>query len=168
MTLNCKTIKLQKGSKGIEVKELQEILQKQGYYKAKIDGEYGNLTEEAVKKYQKANKLTVDGWVGTETCKKLQQLTNNKVEANDTTGTVLKKGKTGDKVKQLQQKLQQLGYYTSEVDGDYGTKTVNAVKQYQTYYNLVVDGVCGELTQKVLNETQILKETSNSKKLSKR
>lgn len=75
MTLNCSKTNLKKGSKGNEVKELQTILQKQNYYTGKIDGDFGSITEESVKKFQKANKLTVDGWVGQVTCKKLQENT---------------------------------------------------------------------------------------------
>ena len=83
MALICENIKLQKGSQGNDVKELQTILKNKGYYTGKIDGDYANLTVEAVKKYQKNNGLTVDGWVGPVTCKKLN--TNNS-SSGDTIG----------------------------------------------------------------------------------
>ena len=71
--LNCTNINLKKGSKGDTVQEVQKILKTRGYYTGKIDGDYGPLTEEAVKKYQKSVKgLLVDGIVGPITCKKLQ------------------------------------------------------------------------------------------------
>ena len=69
--MNCTNIKLTKGTTGSEVKEAQTLLQKLGYYTGKIDGSYGDLTVNSVKAYQKANNLTVDGWIGPETCKKL-------------------------------------------------------------------------------------------------
>ena len=166
MTLNCTNINLKRGSKGDTVKEVQTILQKLGYYHGILDGEYGDLTEDSVKQFQKTIKgLAVDGVVGPVTCKHLQN-TNNST-TNTSTATTLKKGSKGDNVKQLQNKLQKLGYYTADIDGDYGTKTVNAVKTYQTYYNLVADGVCGPLTKKVLNNTKVLTETKESKRLSK-
>lgn len=56
---------LKKGSRGEDVKKLQTIL---NLYP---DGIFGPLTEEAVKDYQKANGLTVDGIVGDNTWSKL-------------------------------------------------------------------------------------------------
>lgn len=163
MTLQCEKTNLKKGSKGDNVREAQTLLQKLGYYHGIIDGDYGDLTVSSVKQFQKTIKgLAVDGIVGPVTCKHLQ-----KQDKEETTNTTLKKGSKGEPVKQLQNKLQKLGYYNADTDGDYGTRTVNAVKTYQTYYNLVSDGVCGPLTQKVLNNTPILKETSQSKRLSK-
>ena len=38
-----------------------------------VDGEYGPLTTAAVKKFQQANGLVVDGWAGDATQQKLQQ-----------------------------------------------------------------------------------------------
>ena len=54
-----KVLKL--GSKGKEVEDLQK------YLKIKVDGDFGPKTEEAVKKFQKENKLTADGIVGEKT-----------------------------------------------------------------------------------------------------
>ena len=161
MTLNCEKINLQKGSKGDQVKQAQEILKKLGYYNGILDGDYGDLTIEAVRKYQRSKgTLAVDGIIGPVTCKHLNK------EDKETTET-LKKGSKGEQVKKLQNKLKQLGYYNAETDGDYGTKTVNAVKTYQTYYNLVNDGICGPITQKAINNTKTLTETNISKKLGK-
>jgi len=60
-----------KGSKGKEVKRIQERLKELGYYKKKIDGDFGGGTEAAVKAFQKAKGLTVDGAVGSNTWKAL-------------------------------------------------------------------------------------------------
>lgn len=161
MTINCDKINLKKGSKGDQVKQAQEILKRLGYYNGILDGDYGDLTIEAVKQFQKNTKgLAVDGIIGPVTCKHLNK------EDKETTET-LKKGSKGEPVKKLQNKLKQLGYYNAETDGDYGTKTVNAVKTYQTYYNLVNDGICGPITQKSINNTKTLTETTTSKKLGK-
>lgn len=72
MTLNCTNIDLRKGSKGETVKELQTILKNKGYYDGRIDGDFGTLTEESLKKYQKKQGLLADGIFGPVTCKKLQ------------------------------------------------------------------------------------------------
>lgn len=60
---------LEKGSKGEEVKTLQRLLISMGYScgTAGVDGDFGNSTLAAVKKYQSANKLVVDGSVGQKT-----------------------------------------------------------------------------------------------------
>lgn len=64
---------LKKGSKGKQVKTLQALLIGYGYDCGKygVDGDYGADTQAAVKEYQKANGLTVDGKVGSKTWAKL-------------------------------------------------------------------------------------------------
>jgi peptidoglycan hydrolase-like protein with peptidoglycan-binding domain len=59
------------GSKGEEVKKIQERLNKLGYYKGPIDGDFERGTEAGVIAFQKAKKLTADGLVGSETWKAL-------------------------------------------------------------------------------------------------
>lgn len=49
-------------------------------------------------------------------------------------------------IKVLQQKLKNWGYYSGTVDGIYGSKTVAAVKKFQTANGLVVDGIAGTKT----------------------
>lgn len=75
MTFDCKNTNLKKGSKGDTVKQLQKILQTKKLYNGKIDGDYGTLTEEAVKKLQKQQGNTPDGHFGPKTCNKLQNNT---------------------------------------------------------------------------------------------
>lgn len=58
---------LKKGSKGNDVKTLQTALH------IYPDGIFGNLTEEAVKEFQKANGLKPDGIVGEKTWAKLNK-----------------------------------------------------------------------------------------------
>lgn len=61
----------------------------------------------------------------------------------------LRKGSTGDWVVLCQQDLLTLGYDLSPygADGKYGTKTVNAVKKFQTDYDIKpYDGICGQKT----------------------
>lgn len=70
VTLNV----LKKGSTGEQVKALQRLLHAQGYglgSKNPIDGDFGSMTDTAVRAYQKSNSLTVDGIVGEKTWKKL-------------------------------------------------------------------------------------------------
>ena len=61
--------------------------------------------------------------------------------------SVLRSGSTGLLVKQLQQKLKDLGYYSGSVDGSYGAGTTQAVMDFQAANNLTADGIAGAKTQ---------------------
>lgn len=58
---------LKQGSVGDEVKEIQRLLKKWGYYSGDVDGVYGIGTKKAVELFQKKNSLTVDGICGSAT-----------------------------------------------------------------------------------------------------
>lgn len=59
---------------------------------------------------------------------------------------VLKQGSTGGEVKEVQRRLKMWGYYFGEVDGVYGSKTVEAVKRFQSKNGLTADGIAGKAT----------------------
>ncbi len=122
------------GSSGNEVRQIQSALKKQGYYSGKVDGIYGSNTERAVRKFQAAKGLAVDGICGSAT---LAALGIGK------TSTVLRKGSSGDGVKQVQTRLANWGYYSGKVDGIFGTNTENAVRKFQRNNGLTADGICG-------------------------
>lgn len=63
----------------------------------------------------------------------------------------LKQGATGTQVKQLQQRLQQLGFNTGSADGDFGPATKAAVIAFQKFKNIEADGIVGEKTWTSLN-----------------
>ncbi len=65
---------IRKGSKGSYVTLLQTLLLNKGYKLPKYgaDGDFGNETLEAVKQFQKDNRLAVDGVVGKNTWAKLE------------------------------------------------------------------------------------------------
>ena len=128
---------LEYGDSGDNVTKLQTALVKIGYNTNGIDGHFGAGTRKAVVAFQKASKLTADGLAGTQT----QKLLYAKADATDTsdstssTGSAstsgstgssgltrtLRKGYTGDDVKAVQTQLKSLGYYTSSLDGVYGS-----------------------------------------------
>ena len=64
--------KLALGATGPEVKELQLRLKAQGFYNGNVGGNFGPGTEAAVKAFQRANGMTVDGWAGPQTMAKLR------------------------------------------------------------------------------------------------
>ena len=55
------------GSRGEEVRQIQTKLKSKGIYSGSVDGIYGTLTKDAVKKFQKSAGLTADGIVGPKT-----------------------------------------------------------------------------------------------------
>lgn len=55
------------GSRGQEVRTIQDKLKRWGYYKGNVDGIYGSQTVEAVKYFQRKNGLAVDGIAGKNT-----------------------------------------------------------------------------------------------------
>ena len=59
--------KLQRGSTGPGVAELQQLLQSAGYYRGNVGGTFGAQTESALRNFQQRNGLTVDGWAGPST-----------------------------------------------------------------------------------------------------
>lgn len=61
-----------------------------------------------------------------------------------------KYGSRGSEVTQIQTKLKRWGYYNGNVDGIYGTQTLNAVKYFQRKNGLAVDGIAGPATLKAM------------------
>lgn len=59
-------------------------------------------------------------------------------------------GSSSSSVKQVQQKLQNWGYYSGNVDGVFGVKTEKAVRAFQAKNGLAVDGKCGKQTLEAL------------------
>ena len=69
---------------------------------------------------------------------------DNSVEA------LSKYGSRGSEVTQIQTKLKRWGYYNGNIDGIYGTQTVNAVKYFQRKNGLTQDGIAGPATLKAM------------------
>lgn len=61
-----------------------------------------------------------------------------------------KYGSRGSEVTQIQTKLKRWGYYKGNIDGIYGTQTVNAVKYFQRKNGLTQDGIAGPATLKAM------------------
>ena len=65
------------GSRGSEVRTIQEKLKRWGYYTGNVDGIYGSLTVSAVKRFQQKNGLAVDGIAGKNTLKAMGIMENS-------------------------------------------------------------------------------------------
>ena len=64
--------------------------------------------------------------------------------------TTLRKGSQGREVVNLQQALASLGFLNSAADGNFGTGTETAVKNFQTANGLEADGIAGRMTLEAL------------------
>ena len=72
----------------------------------------------------------------------------------------LRRGDSGEYVTLLQTKLYQLGYDIGKntgIDGKFGAKTEEAVKEFQRDHGLPVDGICGAQTWEALEKTEPMK-----------
>ena len=73
-----------------------------------------------------------------------------------------KYGSTGNEVRQIQTKLKNWGYYNGNVDGVYGSKTLAAVKYFQSKNGLSVDGVAGPKTLAAMGITSTSSSSSSN------
>ena len=152
------------GDTGSEIRRIQNRLKALGYLKGSVDGTFGDTTEDAVRAFQKQNRLTVDGKVGAYTLDKLFSASAATAKPTVTatpkpTATpkaenldyYLEIGSSGTKVRTLQNRLIELGWLEGQADGKYGNATEYAVKAFQgRYASLWKDGVAGPDTLKIL------------------
>ena len=144
---------LQKNSIGIEVKQLQQRLKDLGYYSGDVDGQYGTGTQTAVTAFQAQHGLKADGVAGEQTLAILYSESAQTFVPTPTpsaTPAMLSSGSSGDEVKALQSRLQQLGFYSGVLVGDYGKGTRAAVKLFQAQHGLDDDGIAGQKTLEML------------------
>ena len=63
---------------------------------------------------------------------------------------VIRNGSAGEQVVKLQTRLQELGYYTDIVDGQFGAGTRSAVIAFQETHGLIADGIFGPASSDIL------------------
>jgi len=148
---------LKTGVKGDEVRRLQERLRALGYYAGELDGQYGQGTAEAVKLFQAQHGLVDDGVAGEATLSQVYASTAQTFVPTPTptaAASLLKKGDSGEAVREMQQRLKDLGYYNGAVDGAFGGGTEEAVRLFQSQGGLEVDGVAAQKTFALLYSDQ--------------
>ena len=182
---------LHSGMRGDAVRDMQTALIRLGYLGGTADGVFGTNTENAVKKFQKANRLKVDGLAGTGTLEVLYKKAGSSSGASDSASqkssgsasdsssqkssgsgssgifggnyATLRKGDSGARVTALQQRLISLGYLKGSADGKFGAMTRQAVIDFQKACRLTADGLAGKKTLTTLESSGAkAADTSNS------
>ncbi|MDD2628385.1 MAG: peptidoglycan-binding protein, partial [Clostridia bacterium] len=141
-TSNWNKVIIKTGSKGSDVELLQHLLKALHFFPGKIDSIFGPLTENAVKDFQSANGLSVDGTVGPATWGKMQKIIN----PDEVEFSLLKENNTGKEVTILQSQLKKLGFFPGSITGSFGPETNLSVKNFQRKSGLKVDGIVGPKT----------------------
>lgn len=98
LTLECGGTLLKTGSRGENVRKLQEMLNQKENCGLAIDGIFGKNTKNCVKQYQLNNNLSADGVVGKNTCNSLNgatSTTSNSVTSTKSSKVIKTYKKTG-------------------------------------------------------------------------
>ena len=134
-----------KGAKGERVRDLQVRLRQLDWYAGTITGKYGSSTVKGVKGFQGKRDLKRTGNVDATTWKQLTKRT--KTPTKDEKHNVLrpgraiyKQGSSGDKIRGLQARLKQIGWFSGSVTGSYGSATASSVKGFQGKRAIPVTG----------------------------
>jgi N-acetylmuramoyl-L-alanine amidase len=111
---------------------------------------FDEATELAVRHFQQVRGLSVDGRVGEETYRALN-------EARWSLGDRLlrydpERPIRGDDVISLQERVHELGYDAGPVDGVFGPETEVGLRAFQRDYGLTADGTCGPATLRALRQ----------------
>lgn len=156
------------GDTGTRVRSLQSSLKTLGYYNGSLDGVYGSGTVAAVKRFEKAYGKTQTGIATKALQTKLfsgdakPYSEPTPVPAQGASYVSLSQGDTGTRVKQLQQRLKELGYFTANVGGNYLAETTKAVKAFQDALGLNRTGVATAALQRKLFASSAPANTSNT------
>jgi N-acetylmuramoyl-L-alanine amidase len=136
------------GSRGEDVRDVQSRLSALGY-RTDPDhpGEFGAATEAAVRGFQQARHVIVDGNVDAVTW---QELVEAGYELGDRVLYLRYPFARGDDVRQLQSRLNLLGFNAGREDGILGPRADHAIREFQRNVGLPVDGIVGATTQQAL------------------
>lgn len=148
------------GHRGNEVTQLQKQLKDAKVYNYKVTGYYGNITRDAVIRFQRQKGLATDGIAGPKTLAALNG-TYRTPSRQSSGNRLLKRGMRGSDVRELQQTLKSKGYHSYSVDGIFGIRTQRSVMNFQRANGLVVDGIVGRATMDKLKSTSVSRGNSN-------
>ncbi|TMJ93921.1 MAG: hypothetical protein E6G67_10970 [Actinobacteria bacterium] len=123
------------------VAALQVALHARGLYDGTIDGIRGPLTTRAVRELQRRVRITVDGVPGPQTRRALGRFARPRLGSRP-----LRFGRSGWDVAELQFELAAHGFPSWTFDGIFGRHVERALRRFQRWARLHVDGVAGPAT----------------------
>ena len=129
-------VTLDEGDSGIRVENLQSRLRALGYLADPVDGDFGTRTEAAVRLFQQAADLKVDGIAGINTLRALDRDSAPKCAVY----IDLERGDTGYRVTEMQNQLIALGFLDGKASGRYDSETTAAVQAFMKAVGLDGDG----------------------------
>ena len=153
------------GDEADEIATIQTALKQLKLYTGEITGHYGSKTEAAVKAFQKKYALKDDGIAGEDTIRELYDAADISASNDPYSGdsSALRHGSRSEAVRQMQEDLRTLGYYTGTVSGHYGTLTEAAVTNFQKANGLSADGIAGSKTlDKIASKLKSSSSSSSS------
>ncbi len=138
---------IRRGQVGAEVSDVQRRLGDIGLAWNADPGVFDRATEDAVRTFQQQRGLRADGVVGPETW---HELVGASYRLGDRMLYLTRPLVRGDDVRDLQRRLNRLGFDAGHDDGLYGPQTFDAVREFQLNAGLLVDGIAGPTTVDVL------------------
>jgi murein DD-endopeptidase MepM/ murein hydrolase activator NlpD len=120
---------------------LQVALRARGFYAGPIDGTAGPSTTGAVRRLQRRTGLAADGVPGPRTRAALGRYARHTLGSRE-----LRLKSTGWDVAELQFELAWHGFPSSAIDGRFGAHTFGALRRFQRWAGLSVDGRAGPAT----------------------
>lgn len=121
-----------------------------GLYETSADGHFVHIDTRTTKSFWYGQAQAYRSTFGGST-----NANNNSSTTSSSTSSgykTLSSGSRGNAVEELQENLNYLGYSCGTVDGDYGAKTANAVREFQRKNGLSVDGIAGPKTLEAINK----------------
>lgn len=147
---------LERGDNNAQIREVQSCLQRLGYFNGPVNGNFGSMTETAVKKFQQASGIPAIGKIGPQTQAALQRRCggnrNDRVSNSNPNDCQngLRSGCSGSAVSKLQQDLRSLGFYNGPITGRFLQMTTDAVIRFQRQQGINPIGVVGPQTSQAI------------------
>ena len=135
------------GDAGLNVYALQKQLSRLGYFTGVCTASYGELTQQAVRLFQQDNGLQPTGQADANTWALIYSGTAKSPKRDD----ALQFGDFGDEIRALQERLNALGFFDQEIDGNFGYTTETAVRLFQMASSLEATGALDARTQEQLD-----------------
>ena len=164
---------LEMGDVGVEVRELQYLLDFISIFNdsipsVRIDGVFGESTENAVRSFQQAYEIPVTGKVTPNVWDVINSVYRGILNVIPDgflppsvalyPGYPLRVGSEGEEVRYIQEYLNYISETFTDIprvtpDGDFGSATENAVKRYQEIFGLTPNGIVGSVTWNSIVDT---------------